>query len=65
MTNNKTQKELVLEHLKSGKTLSPMQALNLYQCFRLAAIIYKLVHDDGVKVSVDNTNNYAIYSLAI
>ena len=65
VTNKKkTQKDKILAHLKSGKSISPIEALNLYQCFRLAAVIYKLVHDDGVKISVDNTEKYAVYSLA-
>lgn len=34
-----TQEEAILEHLKSGKSLTPVEALNFYGCFRLAARI--------------------------
>lgn len=56
----------ILSHLQSGKTINPLQALNLYGCFRLGARIYdlkkagfdidsRLVHENGVQ--------YAEYSM--
>ena len=39
---SKAQNQFILEFLQSGKTLSPMQALHYYGCFRLAARIYDL-----------------------
>ncbi|OTQ74724.1 hypothetical protein B6C99_02925 [Gilliamella sp. N-G2] len=56
----------MLSHLQSGKSINPMQALNLYGCFRLGARIYdlkkagfeidsRLVHKNGVQ--------YAEYSI--
>jgi hypothetical protein len=33
---------MVLAHLKTGKELTPLEALNDYGCFRLAARIYEL-----------------------
>lgn len=34
--------ELVLEHLKSGKSITSLEAINLYGATRLADIIFKL-----------------------
>lgn len=36
---SKSQKERILEHLLSGKSISPLEALNLYGCLRLGARI--------------------------
>ena len=69
MLNNKktlSQCEKILIHLQTGKSISPVQALNLYSCFRLSARIYdlkkpgfdidsRLVHENGVQ--------YAEYSM--
>lgn len=41
-----TQKQAILEHLQSGKTLTAMSALKLYRCMRLAARI-KDLRDEG------------------
>jgi len=35
----KTQREMILEHLKSGQPLDRMQALNLYGCIESPAVI--------------------------
>ena len=32
----------IRSHLGNGKAITPMQALRLYGCFRLAAVIFKL-----------------------
>lgn len=36
---SKSQKERILEHLLSGKSISPLEALNLYGSLRLGARI--------------------------
>jgi hypothetical protein len=41
MVIQKTQQECVLEHLQV-KPITPIEALNLYGCFRLSSIIYRL-----------------------
>lgn len=38
----KSQKEAIYNHLKSGKPITPIEALNRYGSFRLGAIIHKL-----------------------
>ena len=45
-----TQKSNILAHLKEGKTITPLEALNLYGCFRLAAIIFLIKKDCGVDI---------------
>lgn len=40
-----TQKEHILAHLKQHGIITPIEALNLYGCFRLAARIHDLVKD--------------------
>ena len=37
-----TQKNQIREHLLSGRTITPIEALDLYGCFRLSARIYDL-----------------------
>ena len=37
-----TQTQAIRKHLEAGRTLTPMQALTLYGCARLAARIYDL-----------------------
>ena len=51
-----TQKTLVLAHLKR-KSITPLEALNLYGCFRLAAISHKL-RNSGMEIkTVNKTQN--------
>ena len=42
-----TQDGNVLHLLKSGKTITPIEALNQFGCFRLAAVIHRLKRDQG------------------
>ena len=39
---NNTQLKQVLAHLKQGKTLSQAEAIDLFNCYRLSAIIQRL-----------------------
>ena len=41
-----SQKNRILSHLKTGKALTPLDALGLFDCLRLGARIYDL-RDDG------------------
>ena len=45
----KTQKEQIKKHLISKKSITPIQALEKFGCFRLAAVIFKL-KDEGLKI---------------
>mgnify|MGYP001046662639 FL=1 len=61
-----TQKVNVLNHLKSGKSITPLEALQEYGCFRLADRIFVL-RQDGYNIITNNiTENgktFAEYTL--
>lgn len=40
--DRKTQEANILAHLESGRAITPLDALNLYKCFRLGGRIYDL-----------------------
>jgi hypothetical protein len=42
MKNNTSQTDAILDYLSKGKTLTPLDALNKFGCFRLGARIYDL-----------------------
>ena len=44
--NKKKQKEIILELLQGGVSVTPMLALNRCGCFRLAAIVHQLRGED-------------------
>lgn len=65
-----TQASNILAHLKEGKAITPLEALNLYGCFRLAAVIYILKNDYGVEIETKRVKTpsgkyVAQYSLAV
>lgn len=39
------QNQMVISYLMSGKTLTPLEALNMFGCLRLAARVYELRSD--------------------
>ena len=57
----------ILKHLSSGKSLSPLQALGLFGCYRLAGRIYDLKraghHIETIIKSDDQGRTYASYVL--
>lgn len=64
----KTQLDHLKAHLKSGKTITPLEALGLYGVFRLAARMKEL-RDKGWDISTEIKNDpngkvYATYKLA-
>jgi hypothetical protein len=52
MSTKKTQKEKILTWLKSGKTLTQLQALKRFQCQALSSRINNL-RDDGHKIHTE------------
>lgn len=54
MNNSKEQQ--ILNHLKQGKTISPIEALEQYGCFRLSAAIYRL-KTKGYDITTHNERN--------
>lgn len=67
MTKNRlSQSELILHHLKSGFSLTQMESLVLFQCFRLGARIYDLRQagwDIKTENVTENEKTYAKYRL--
>ena len=60
------QNRVILLFLESGGSLSPIEALNKFQCFRLAARVRdlrKAGHDIQTKTVKEDGKKYAVYSL--
>ena len=45
-----TQTEMILNHLQNKGRITPLEALNLYGCFRLGARVYDL-RQRGIQIS--------------
>lgn len=62
-----TQQDAILNHLQSGQSLTPLDALKLYGCFRLSGRILEL-RQQGYDIRTDTERNgrkaYARYWLA-
>ena len=61
-----TQNQEIKDHLESGQTLTPLQALNKFGCFRLAARILDLREaglDVKMKMVLGGDKRYAEYRL--
>ena len=67
----KSQYDVILEHLKSGKEISQFEATQKYRILRLGAIIFNL-RKDGYNISTriehkpnqyGNISNYAVYKM--
>ena len=61
-----TQNQNIANYLKKGKAITPIQALNKFNCFRLAARISDL-RNDGMKIITKivtkEGKSYASYSI--
>lgn len=66
MTTTKTQTENILNYLKEGNSITPIEALNLFGCFRLSARIFD-IREMGVEIEtkrvVKNGKVFASYKL--
>ncbi|AIT09102.1 hypothetical protein LO80_03375 [Candidatus Francisella endociliophora] len=58
-----SQEKQILEHLKSGKELTPLEALLEYGCMRLGARIYDLRVKGHEIVNVSKDVKYATYKM--
>ena len=52
-----TQTELIRKHLLEGKPITPIEALNKFNCFRLSARIYELRNQEMNIISRTITSN--------
>lgn len=66
MDTTTTQTKAIKAHLESGKSITPIDALNEYGCFRLGARIYDL-KDTGMNIITEmvqqGRKRYARYRL--
>jgi len=65
---NKSQVKKVEEYLKSGNSITQLEAIEKYQALRLSAIIYILRHEKGMRIMTQKCKNknggwYARYVL--
>jgi len=62
-----SQNEQILQHLKTGKVLTPIEALKEFGCFRLAGRIYDLKQDGWPihcdKIKTDSNKVIGQYAL--
>ena len=62
-----SQNKEIRKYLESGNSLTPLDALSLFGCFRLGARIHDLKHKFGlnIKTEIVETNNkrFAKYSI--
>lgn len=60
MIGNKGQTKAILEHLKSGKSITSMEAFELYGCTRLSDKIFQLRNAgyDIKTISMETVNRY-------
>ena len=67
MSDKATQNAAILAHLRTCSSITPMDALRLYSCFRLAARIKDLRdmgHDIHTMMDGDGTKKWARYHLS-
>lgn len=61
----RTQKDMCLEYLETYGSITPLEALSAFNCFRLSAIIFEL-RESGYAIKTnlnDGEKKFAIYSL--
>lgn len=52
-----SQNQQILDYMKSGKSITPLEALNKFECFRLASRISDL-KQKGIPISSEMTYKY-------
>lgn len=66
-SRKKSQAEMLKEHLTSGKEITPIEALEKYGIFRLAARVHDL-RDQGLKIETRTEQvggkKWAVYRMA-
>lgn len=61
-----TQLSQIKKHLEDGKSITPLEALNDYGCFRLSAVVFNLKElglDITTTMVKNNGKKFASYSL--
>lgn len=66
---SQSQNAAIRRHLEAGNSITPLEALDKFNCLRLGARIYNLIHDYGMAIKTElvaeNGKRFARYSLAI
>ena len=65
--SNPNQTSKILAYLQKGKALTPLDALNLFGCFRISARIYELRqmgHDIEMRILYKKGKKFSEYKLA-
>jgi len=52
-----SQRANIKKHLEEGKSITALEALQLYGCFRLAAVIFVLKEDYGMDIQTEIIRN--------
>lgn len=52
-TRTDTQRNIIRNYLLEGKSITPIEALNLCGCFRLSAVIHTLRHKENIPIHMD------------
>ena len=67
-TKTESQNKQIKAWLESGKSLSPLEALRMFNSFRLGARVFDLKNDYGMNIKTEmveeNGKRFARYSLA-
>ncbi len=63
MAKKKSQRDLIKEYLLNGNEITPLDALTLFKCMRLAAVIFDLrkTIDIETEIVTDGDMHYAKY----
>ena len=57
------QDEAILDYLKRGLTITGVEALELFRCYRLSSVIHRLRHQHGYQIDNISKVKHAIYKL--
>lgn len=52
-----SQRANIKKHLEERRSITPLEALQLYGCFRLAAVIFVLKEDYGMDIQTEIIRN--------
>ena len=52
-TRHLTQRDIIRNYMMDGKSITPIEALNLCGCFRLSAVIHTLRHKENIPIHMD------------
>ena len=66
MENVQPQRVGILAHLKSGKTLTHLEAVKLFSCSRLASVVNRLLkHNTSLNIvcNIAEVHRYGVYSI--